>query len=192
MATYSYDELTTQREFNEGIVRLEQMSSYLQENMQLYNKKKQLEARIEEINKKIIIVSSTLPEKQKNTISKISNTVEYFNKQIDIKRNKTEEIITSKEKYIKYLEAEKERKMREIMNYYDTQIMKTQEAIDKAVYERDEYIDSCNAKIESNEEKIMGDSNKSPIIQKLETERELISSEVKQIEEQMQNNIKKL
>jgi len=192
MATYSYDELTTQREFNEGIVRLEQMTSYLQENMQLHNKKKQLEERIEGLNKKIIIVSSTFPEKQKNTITKISNTVEYFNKQIEIKRTKTEEVITTKEKYINYLEAEKERKIREIMNYYDTQITKTQEAINKAVYERDEYIDSCNSKIENNEEKIMEDSNKPPIIQKLETERDLIRNEVKELEEQMKNNIKKL
>jgi hypothetical protein len=161
----------------------------LDEGINLQKQKKSFMDSISEINKKLSVVNSVVPMKTKTDNSKVLKTMEYFTEQIDIKKKKADETMMAKEKYIKYLEEEKERKLREIMSYYEKQITKAQESIDKTMDDRDAYIISCSSRIQTNELKIL-ETEKSPAIQKLETQKELLEKELEMLEEKIANNVK--
>jgi mevalonate kinase len=168
----------------------------LEEGLNLQKQKKQLESNKGDLEKRMTILSSIIPNKTKIDTGKVLKSMDYFSEQGDFKKKKSQEFVAAKERYIEHLENEKERKIQEIMNkmqelraYYDAQIVRSKEAIDKCMEETDRYVINCNSKFHSNETKLL-DTDKSPVIQKLETQIELINIEIAGVDEKIANNMK--
>lgn len=168
----------------------------LEEGINLQKQKKQIELNKAELKKRLTIVSSMIPNKTKIDTGKVLKSMTYFEEQMDFKKKKCSEFVASKERYIEHLENEKERKLQELMNkisdirvYYEAQVQRTKEAINKCVEETDTYIINCNSKYQNNETKLL-DTDKPASVQKLETQIELIDSELAAIEEKIAMNVK--
>jgi hypothetical protein len=167
----------------------------LDEGLNLQKQKKQMELQKGELEKKITILATIIPNKEKIDNTKIMKSMEYFTEQIEFKKKKTEEFLSAKERYIEHLENERERKLQEIQNkmievraYYEAQINRSREAVYKMREETERYIDICNSKCHTNELKLL-DTDKAPALQKLETERELLKLQMEELEAKISRNI---